>query len=64
MSLSIYCFKHSLGYLQHHSQARDEGNPQPGRRRNNDTGSQSTNLVLLDALFCIGLPVSGKNLFQ
>ncbi len=29
----------------------------------NGTGSQSANLVLLDALFRMGLPVSGKNLF-
>ena len=29
----------------------------------NGTGSQSANLILLDALFRMGLPVSGKNLF-
>ena len=29
----------------------------------NGTGSQSANLVLLDAFFRMGLPVSGKNLF-
>ena len=29
----------------------------------NGTGSQSANLILLDAFFRMGLPVSGKNLF-
>ena len=29
----------------------------------NGTGSQSSNLILLNALFEMGVPVSGKNLF-
>mgnify|MGYP001269636919 FL=1 len=29
----------------------------------NGTGSQSANLILLDSLFEMGVPVSGKNLF-